>query len=66
MTDLPEAMRLHRLHQAGEQVAALAGGGLQVGQTVAIMHFGGLADGVFHHIKQGSESTFKAGQPQPA
>jgi hypothetical protein len=31
MTDLPQAMRLHRFHQRGEDVLAGAGGGLEEG-----------------------------------
>lgn len=37
MADLPKAMRLHRLHQRGEHVLAVASGVLQVAQAVAVV-----------------------------
>jgi len=37
MADLPQRVGLHRFHQRFEHVAALAGGVLQVAQTVAVV-----------------------------
>jgi len=40
MADLSEGMGLHRFHQRGEDIFAVTGGGLEVGQALASAYRG--------------------------
>lgn len=50
MADLPEAMRLHRLHQRLEHIPALPRGLLQIPQPMPVMRLGRRRGLVFHHV----------------